>query len=92
MITKNQKVFFIDYNLNLHRNRTRDWKFLRQYFQRAVNSEALNLATKITFEAVDSSMRMFPSFKDGGGKLDLLAFLRTVTLDVTNRYCVAIET
>ena len=66
-------------------NETAEWRKLRQYFQRAVNNRALDLATKYTTDSVDFAMVLFPIFKQGGGRLDLLAFLRTITLDVTNR-------
>ena len=72
-------------------NETAEWRKLRQYFQRAVNNRALDLATKYTVDSVDFAMVLFPIFKHGGGRLDLLAFLRTITLDVTNRLMFAVN-
>ena len=71
-------------------NQTREWKRLRQYFQQSVNSRSLELAIKHTYDAVDQVMEVFPVFQQGGGSLDLLAFLRTVTLEVTNRLMFAV--
>ena len=66
-------------------NRTAEWRKLRQYFQRSVNNRTLDLATKLTGDSVDFAMDLFPVFRQGSGDFDLLDFLRTVTLDVTNR-------
>ena len=66
-------------------NRTSEWRKLRQYFQRSVNNRTLDLATKLTGDSVDFAMDLFPVFHQGSGDFDLLEFLRTVTLDVTNR-------
>ena len=66
-------------------NRTAEWRKLRQYFQRSVNNRTLDLATRFTGDSVDFAMELFPVFQQGSGDFDLLEFLRTVTLDVTNR-------
>ena len=66
-------------------NRTSEWRKLRQYFQRSVNNHTLDLATKVTSDSVVFAMDLFPVFQQGSKDFDLLGFLRTVTLDVTNR-------
>ena len=72
-------------------NSTSEWRKLRQYFQRAVNNRTLDLATKFTGDSVDFAMELFPVFQQGSGHFDLLEFLRTVTLDVTNRLMFSID-
>ena len=69
-------------------NRTTEWKRLRHYFQCAVDAKALKTVTLLTYGACDLITTQFPPFNrvfQEGGKVDLLDFLRQVTLEVTNR-------
>ena len=74
-------------------NQTEEWRKLRQYFQRSVNSHTLNMATKVTMESVEFAKELFPSFHqaDIGANFDLLDFLRTVTLEVTNKLMFGVD-
>ena len=74
-------------------NQTEEWRKLRQYFQRSVNSHTLNMATKVTMDSAEFASELFPSFHqaDIGANFDLLEFLRTVTLVATNKLMFGVD-
>ena len=53
----------------------------------------LTMATKVTMDSVEFAKELFPSFHqaDIGANFDLLDFLRTVTLEVTNKLMFGVD-
>ena len=57
-------------------NQTEEWRKLRQYFQRSVNSHTLNMATKVTMDSVEFAKELFPFHQANIGANFDAAFIR----------------